>query len=627
MRLINTRTLEVIEFFGEKIPRYAILSHTWGKGELTLQEMQSRTPQTTAKAGYQKIKAAATQALGDSYEWIWIDTCCIDKTSSAELSEAINSMYQYYMESAVCYAYLSDFSQLRPDFKFGDSRWFTRGWTLQELIAPSKVIFFDVNWMCVGDTTEGQILSEILSVTNIPAECLSGVQKPNEFSIARRMSWAAQRECTRIEDIAYSLMGLFDVNMPLLYGEGKKAFTRLQEEILKDTDDQTILAWTVPADSERSFNTVGILAETPADFASSASLIQVFPELSKPSTMTNLGLSVHLPLMTRDYSALSHLCRGFLTTETEVVSAILNCGRSPTDLVIIRLLRVKPRGLAGSAGSKIYHRLGMSRLDFIDTSKKYNAERGDIFIAKKLQIGAHHAPFDHGGIHLQNLPLSPELGARDTADPLYGYVVKSIVGPWSVQSSPQRKANWSSLYGCVFFQTSDLGLYNDPLHINFESPMRAPFHLSIGYSDNWVQLSAVLGSCTDVPPQGQRPPNMEIYLAERQSYRERYGTLITTQLQVGTDVFVTASLHREDPRTSEGEAAGNRPHFLVFVEIAAPPPSPTRSQPQITHAVYAPQLHQAPVQIPQQFRNPEMNKKGFKSMGKMFTFKRNDSAP
>ncbi|KAK8055664.1 hypothetical protein PG993_000891 [Apiospora rasikravindrae] len=397
MRLINTRTLEVIEFFGESVPKYAILSHTWGKGEMTLQEMQSPTPQTSAKAGYQKIKAAANQASGDSYEWIWIDTCCIDKTSSAELSEAINSMYQYYTESAVCYAYLADFSQLRPAFEFEDSRWFTRGWTLQELIAPTKVIFFDVNWMCVGDTTEDHILSQILSATKIPAECLRGVQKPDEFSIARRMSWAAQRECTRIEDVAYSLMGLFDVNMPLLYGEGKKAFTRLQEEILKDTDDQTIFAWTVSPESPRSFNTVGILAESPADFASSASLIQVFPELSKPSTMTNLGLSVHLPLIPRDYSALSHLSRGFLTTEIEVVSAVLNCGRNSTDLAIIRLLRVKPRGLVGSAGSKIYHRLGMSRLDFVDTSKKYSAERSDIFIAKKLQIGAHNAPFDHGG--------------------------------------------------------------------------------------------------------------------------------------------------------------------------------------------------------------------------------------
>ncbi|KAK8113833.1 HET-domain-containing protein [Apiospora kogelbergensis] len=269
----------------------------------------------------------------------------------------------------------------------------------------------------------------------------------------------------------------------------------------------------------------------------------------------------------------------------------------------------------------------MSRLDFIDTSKKYDAEGSDIFIAKNLQIGAHRAPFDHGGIHLQNLPLSPELGASETADPLYGYVVKSVVGPWSIPVSPQRKVSWSSLYGCIFFKTSDLGVYNDPLYINFESPMRAPFYLSIGYSDNWVQLSAVLGSCTDVARQGQRRPNMEIYLAERQSYRERYGTLITTQLQVGTDVFVKASLHREDPHTSEGEAAGNRPHFLIFVEIATPPPSPTRSQPHITNSLYVPQLQQPLMQVPQQFRNPEINKRGLKSMGKMFTFKRNDSAP
>ncbi|KAK7924300.1 hypothetical protein PG985_006354 [Apiospora marii] len=317
--------------------------------------------------------------------------------------------------------------------------------------------------------------------------------------------------------------------------------------------------------------------------------------------MTNLGLSVHLPLVPREYSALSHLSQGFLKTEIEVVSAILNCGRSSTDLAVIRLLRVKPRGLVGSAGSRIYHRLGMSSLDFFDTSKKHSASRSDIFIAKKLQIGAHHAPFDHGGIHLQNLPLTTELGAKGTADPVYGYIVKSVVGPWLFHPSPQRKISWSSLYGCVFFQTSDLGLYNDPLHINFESPLRAPFYLSVGYSDNWVQLSAALGSTPELPG--------PVRDSDHDTTASGDG-----RLRHGFAAPRGSSYER-------GEAAGNRPHFLVFVAISSPAPSP---RPQITNAVYVSEPQQIPVQVPAQFRNPDMNKRGLKYM---FGFKRNDSAP
>ncbi|ORY68186.1 heterokaryon incompatibility protein-domain-containing protein, partial [Pseudomassariella vexata] len=244
MRLINAKTLDIEEFFGDAIPEYAILSHTWGKDEVTLQEVQLQSREVTMKVGYQKIMFTCRQALEDAILWAWIDTCCIDKTSSTELSEAINSMYQWYTMSTVCYAFLSDFSLVRPDtYRFEDSRWFTRAWTLQELIAPPKVVFFDVNWSCIGNSQDPGLLETISRTTGIPGECLRHLQHPDDFSVAKRMSWAANRQCTRVEDEAYSLMGLFNVNMPLLYGEGKRAFMRLQEEILKDTDDQTLFAW------------------------------------------------------------------------------------------------------------------------------------------------------------------------------------------------------------------------------------------------------------------------------------------------------------------------------------------------------------------------------------------------
>ncbi|KAH8668817.1 heterokaryon incompatibility protein-domain-containing protein [Xylariales sp. PMI_506] len=227
MRLIHTESLEVQEFFGDQVPDYAILSHTWGKGEVTLQDMRLGTREVMMKPGFQKIQSTCTQALVDGHDWAWIDTCCIDKTSSAELSEAINSMYQWYSRAAVCYAYLSDFSELRPDdYPFEQSLWFTRGWTLQELIAPIKVVFYDRNWECIGTLDDAALLGRVQAITSIPAECLRRVMPPSEFSVAKRMSWAANRHCTRVEDVAYSLMGLFDVNMPLLYGEGDKAFTR-----------------------------------------------------------------------------------------------------------------------------------------------------------------------------------------------------------------------------------------------------------------------------------------------------------------------------------------------------------------------------------------------------------------
>ncbi|KAI6038844.1 heterokaryon incompatibility protein-domain-containing protein [Pisolithus marmoratus] len=230
--------------------RYVILSHRWGTEEVDYEAMiglmkmeEEGRERVRYRNGYRKIIESCKQPMKDSYKWLWIDTCCIDKRSSAELSEAINSMYRWYQNAQVCYVYLDDvnepvFPTKKDDDQLGQSNgwpeWFERGWTLQELIAPKQVEFFNRNWVLIGNKRRFARVLE--KVTGIPREVL-------KEGIAQIMSWAADRKTTRAEDQAYSLMGLFGVNMPMLYGEGRKAFQRLQLEIIRVSSDHTIFAW------------------------------------------------------------------------------------------------------------------------------------------------------------------------------------------------------------------------------------------------------------------------------------------------------------------------------------------------------------------------------------------------
>ncbi|PQM43883.1 hypothetical protein VE01_10779 [Pseudogymnoascus verrucosus] len=283
MRLVHTTTLKLHEFPPKGIPPYAILSHTWGCDEVTFQDMMNSCPPST-KLGYNKIICCSEQARGAGLEYVWIDTCCIDKKSSVELSEAINSMFQWYRQAAVCYVYLNDMHITTPAFEVYSqllgSRWFKRGWTLQELIASDLRVVFSSTWVKIGLSSKERlelpkfrikesfyaqipdITQHLCHITGIPIDILQG-DSLEQTSIAQRMSWAAYRETTRVEDEAYCLLGIFDVNMPLLYGEGRRAFLRLQEEILKSSDDQSILAHISPTLEAP----VGLLAQSPAFFA------------------------------------------------------------------------------------------------------------------------------------------------------------------------------------------------------------------------------------------------------------------------------------------------------------------------------------------------------------------------
>ncbi|KAH9942136.1 uncharacterized protein BXZ73DRAFT_41071 [Epithele typhae] len=253
MWLLSTATAE-LKFFNdpEAIPGgYAILSHVWlSEGEDTFQAPSTPTTVSEAKTTDSddprdlispKVCAFLKLAQRDGYEWAWSDTCCIDKASSAELTEAINSMFRYYQLSDVCYVYLADVPPGPFGKLFAQSRWHTRGWTLQELIAPKTVLFMAADWTLIGSKYE--LADELERVAKVPVEVLRFDKDVAEVSVAARMSWAARRKTTRVEDEAYCLFGLFGINMPTLYGEGQNAFYRLQQEIMRTSIDTSLVAW------------------------------------------------------------------------------------------------------------------------------------------------------------------------------------------------------------------------------------------------------------------------------------------------------------------------------------------------------------------------------------------------
>jgi hypothetical protein len=239
------------DLVNDRIPPYAILSHTWEGQEVAYKDLRDykdvREVDAKFKGGYRKIFFCAEQAQRDGLDYFWVDTCCIDKTNNTELSEAINSMFRWYQNAQKCYVYLSDveYSTSAGDSEssqcwrpaFGESRWFTRGWTLQELLAPALVAFYSKEGRLLGD--KKSLKDTIHEITGIPSDALSGKQV-SEFSVAQRFSWAEKRQTTREEDGAYCLFGMFGCHLPLIYGEGKeRALKRLKREINEVSEDGT----------------------------------------------------------------------------------------------------------------------------------------------------------------------------------------------------------------------------------------------------------------------------------------------------------------------------------------------------------------------------------------------------
>ncbi|KAI1088529.1 heterokaryon incompatibility protein-domain-containing protein [Rostrohypoxylon terebratum] len=274
MHLLDVRTWKlkknVEERHGTAVEPYAILSHRWlaPEHEITFQDVEQGFLWSerifTRRKGFYKFDQCCQQALRDGFNYVWIDTCCIDKSSSAELQENINSMYRYYENSQKCY-----------------------------LIAPRQVDFFDREWKFIGGKND--VLDTLSDITGIDRALFTQDRRLEMYPVAQRMSWASHRKATKDEDLAYSLLGLFDVNMPMLYGEGgSKAFLRLQEEIIKSSDDQSIFAW------KDLKGPCGLLAWSPEAFHGCGNIERLYPHTSNgPFSTTNKGISITLDLIPR----------------------------------------------------------------------------------------------------------------------------------------------------------------------------------------------------------------------------------------------------------------------------------------------------------------------------------------
>lgn len=337
MRLLRTEGYQLVEAndISAPFPEYAILSHTWisPKDEITYQDFKQRKGDIEndifKQKGWAKLRRYCDRAARDGWEWAWMDTCCIDKTNPADTQEAINAMFRWYQNAGICYAYLDDVDVDKiidcPDFDLDGiagrhnvadpmsfphmalkaflikAKWFTRGWTLQELLAPPYLVFVDQAWRRIG--TRESWADEIKQASRIEARHLTNFS-PTDFiscSIAMRFSWASRRLTTVEEDETYSLLGLFGISLPLIYGEGRwRAFNRLQRELITVYNDDSIFAWKFEqsrnmrsAESQEKANEHGrgILAPSIREYWD-ASNIEALGLYGNSFAMTNKGLEI-----------------------------------------------------------------------------------------------------------------------------------------------------------------------------------------------------------------------------------------------------------------------------------------------------------------------------------------------
>ncbi|KAF2723561.1 hypothetical protein K431DRAFT_283002 [Polychaeton citri CBS 116435] len=314
MRLLRTADKKLLDRHkvGDDAP-YVIFSHKWldqdGHEEITHEDITSfdqvrRQPSKALSA--LKINQLCQLASLQGYEYVWLDTCCIDQKNPAELSASINSMFQWYQEAAVCYVYLAGHDALNEKSDPMQDIWFSRGWTLQELVAPRRIEFFDKNWLSIGvfdpdgmqTARDLSLMNRIFDRTGIDKSSLMGEGQLEAVSVARRMSWYRGRTTGVPEDSAYCLMGIFSVNMPTIYGEGRvRAFRRLQEEIMRYSDDHSLFAWKLPP-SPTASRRHGLLAPSPECFQQTGHHHHVLNRHNnRPYIMTNKGLSIDLYLL------------------------------------------------------------------------------------------------------------------------------------------------------------------------------------------------------------------------------------------------------------------------------------------------------------------------------------------
>ncbi|KAI1818510.1 HET domain protein [Poronia punctata] len=417
MRLINTETFALEEFMGSGPAdlEYAILSHTWEDEEVTFQDfVRPDNAYRNNMKGFGKIVKMCELARRDGIKYGWVDTCCIDKSSSAELTEAINSMFNWYRDAKVCYAWLGDlpgFSEEPIDSALKKCRWFTRGWTLQELLAPRHVEFYDRDWHLRG--TKGELKDLIAEASKIGPEVLESPERLYDLPVAQRMSWAATRQTTRPEDIAYCLLGIFEVNMPLLYGEGERAFLRLQEEIAKETNDLSIFAWKVNNDDREGQKYHGVLASSPGEFRDCGSIRLIDDPMFGPEwSLGSKGLRIETDIITGMNG--SYLFR-------------LNCKKGPRGAPISIWLKDHGRGVYSREKAGEYGDLQQEAARPVDKKSIHIVKRLSPSKSRELE-GSHRGAF----IFRHNFNTGTEF-------PFPGFPFSaSVVLPWQ-NWDPQRR--------------------------------------------------------------------------------------------------------------------------------------------------------------------------------------------
>ena len=326
MRLLNTSTYELHDDAEPALvanPDYAILSHRWQMPEISFQAFKAADVRDSSIVTPQlvKIRQACAKARQREHpiDWLWMDTCCIDKSNAVEQARSINSMFDWYRRAAVCIVYLYDvdadisryqyFESQLPGRPHQMSEWFERGWTLQELLAPENVEFYGSSWTLIGKKTS--LAGHLELVTGIRKTYLTGESKISSASVATRMSWMAGRTTTLVEDIAYSMLGIFNINMNPQYGEGVKAFMRLQKALIESSTDESLFAWTTPPKGLVCYRRLakvphwmpqawGLLAPSPDCFAKLRDLViiddKVVPRLSGGYKWGQQGVQLEMPI-------------------------------------------------------------------------------------------------------------------------------------------------------------------------------------------------------------------------------------------------------------------------------------------------------------------------------------------
>ncbi|KAK3659479.1 hypothetical protein LTR56_001369 [Elasticomyces elasticus] len=399
--------------------RYAILSHTWGEDgeEVNLSEWNRKdgSDDVMAKTGYEKIMGACTLTKEARLRYLWVDTCCINKDNQNELGEAINSMFEWYANATICYALLSDVpgatTKTENVARIRISRWFTRGWTLQELIAPRNVHFYGDDWSSLG--SRNKLLDVLAKVTGIDQDVLAGHKLLSECSVAQKLSWASGRETKRSEDRAYSLFGILGLTTYLAYGEGDSAFRRLQKEVLMETGDLSIFAWR-HVEPPRS---TSLFASHPVDFLGSGNT--VLDPSRKPTRHMMANDGVESTIYVRSTI-------GGQNGRPDRCLVLLGCHdrHSPNTTLALRV--ESAGGPSGENGTLTVNPLGdpgaslLSRLESIpsvDTGKEVRVQTTMLFKGRVLSPGTNGRSESQGhNVESETTPLLGD-GSREGTTP------------------------------------------------------------------------------------------------------------------------------------------------------------------------------------------------------------------